>query len=334
MNELFRRPESFWVNGLVILYILGGWTLGIWLMTRPEIASNVAGLLLVAHSLVCSAYLLHDCAHNVVFARARANDALGVLMSWLNGACLATYQGLKKKHLRHHTDRLDVVTFDYRAVLKSAPKWVRRTVLALEWAYVPAVELLMRGFIVVSPFRYGTVRSRIRMVVLIAVRVGFFTALALISVRALLLYGIAYLVFLHVLRFMDAFQHTYDVFVSRSLAPAPADPTRDRRYEYAHTFSNLLSVRWPWLNLLVLNFPYHNAHHTVTGVPWYQLPSLHHSLFGPREPQVIPCRALLGNYHQYRVARVLADDYGNVAQGGNRADNFIGAVGVSFLTAV
>ena len=334
MNELFRRPESFWVNGLVILYILGGWTLGMRLMTRPEIASNVAGVLLVAHSLVCSAYLLHDCAHNVVFARARANDGLGVLMSWLNGACLATYQGLKKKHLRHHTDRLDVVTFDYRAVLKSAPNWVRRIVLALEWAYVPAVELLMRGFIVASPFRYGTVRGRIRMVVLIAVHVGFFTALALISVRALVLYGIAYLLFLHVLRFMDAFQHTYDVFVSRSLAPAPADPRRDRRYEYGHTFSNLLSVRWPWLNLLVLNFPYHNAHHTVTGVPWYQLPSLHRSLFGTQDPQVIPCRGLLGNYHRYRVARVLADDYGNVAQGSKRADDFIGAVGVSFLTAV
>jgi fatty acid desaturase len=334
MNESFRRPPSFWVNVLVILYTLGGWTLGLWLMMRPELASNVAGVLLVAHALVCSAYLLHDCAHHAVFATARTNDGLGVLMSWLNGACLATYQGLKKKHLRHHTDRLDVVTFDYRAALKSAPSWVRRSVLALEWAYVPAVELLMRGFIVVSPFRYGTMRGRVRMVVLIAVRVGFFAALALISVRALLLYAIAYLLFLHVLRFMDAFQHTYDVFVSRSLAPAPADPRRDRRYEYAHTFSNVLSVRWPWLNLLVLNFPYHNAHHTMTGVPWYRLPSLHRSLYGAQDPQVIPCGVLLGNYHRYRVARVLADDYGSVAQDGKSVGSFIGAVGVSFLTAV
>jgi fatty acid desaturase len=334
MNELFRRPPSFLVNGLVILYTLGGWTIGLGLMMRSDLASNVAGVLLVAHALVCSAYLLHDCAHHAVFARARANDGLGVLMSWLNGACLATYQGLKKKHLRHHTDRLDVVTFDYRATLKAAPGWARRSVLALEWAYVPAVELLMRGFIVVSPFRDGTARGQVRMVVLIAVRVGLFAALALMSVRALLLYVVAYLVFLHVLRFMDAFQHTYDVFVSRSLAPAPADPRRDRRYEYAHTFSNLLSVRWSWLNLLVLNFPYHNAHHTVTGVPWYRLPSLHRSLYGAHDPQVIPCSVLLGNYHRYRVARVLADDYGNVSQDGKSAGSFIGAVGVSFLTAV
>jgi fatty acid desaturase len=216
------------------------------------------------------------------------------------------------------------VTFDYRAALKSAPGWVRRSVLALEWAYIPAVELLMRGFIVVSPFHYGTVGERVRMVAFIFVRVGFFAALALLSLRALLLYAIAYLVFLHVLR----------LFVSRSLSAAPADPRRDRRYEYEHTYSNLLSVRWPWLNLLVLNFPYHNAHHTVTGVPWYRLPSLHRSLYGTQHPQVIPCGVQLRNYHRYRVARVLADDYGSVAQGGKSAGSFIGAVGVSFLTAV
>jgi fatty acid desaturase len=334
MNELFLRPQSFWVNGLLVLYILGGWTLGLWLMMLPELAGNAAGVLLLAHALVCSAYLLHDCAHHAVFARARANDRLGVLMSWLNGACLATYQGLKRKHLRHHTDRLDVVTFDYRAVLKAAPEWVRRSVLALEWAYVPAVELLMRGLIIVSQFHSGTVRGRVRLAALIAVRAGFYAALALISARALLLYAIAYLMFLHVLRFMDAFQHTYDVFVSRSLAAAPADPRRDRNYEHAHTFSNLLSVRWPWLNLLVLNFPYHNAHHTVTGVPWYRLPSLHRSLYGTQNPQVIPCGLLLENYHRYRVTRVLADDYGSVAEDRKSVGSFIGAVGVSFLTAV
>jgi fatty acid desaturase len=332
MSRLFHLPDSFWINRLAILYVLGGWALGLWLVTRPEIASNVAGVLLIAHALVASAYLLHDCAHHAACATISANDAVGVLMSWLNGSCLATYQGLKKKHLRHHTDRLDVVTFDYRAVLKAAPKWVRRWVLALEWAYFPAVELLMRAFIVAAPFQFGSRRARVRMVLLLALRAAFFVALALTSLKALLLYAIAYLLFLHVLRFMDAFQHTYDVFVSRSLAPAPVDAKRNRRYEYEHTYSNLLSVRWPWLNLLVLNFPYHNAHHTQTSVPWYQLPSLHRSLYGAEDAQVIPSRTLLANYHRFRVARVLADDYGVVS--GNEAAAFIGAVGVSFLTAV
>src|SRR3974390_1419381 len=256
MSRLFRVPDSPWINRLAILYALAGWALGVWLVTQASIAGNIAGVLLLAHALVSSAYLLHDCAHHAACATIRANDAVGALMSWLNGACLATYQGLKKKHLRHHTDRLDVVTFDYRAVLKAAPGWARGLVLALEWGYFPAVELLMRGFIVATPFRYGSWRERVRMVMLIALRAAFFVALALISLEALLLYALAYLLFLHVPRFMDAFQHTYDVFVSPSLAPAPVDAKRNRRYEYEHTYSNLLSVRRPWLNLLVLKFPY------------------------------------------------------------------------------
>ena len=76
-------------------------------------------------------------------------------MSWINGACIASYARLKKKHLRHHTDRLDVVTFDYRAALRRVPLWVQRGILALEWAYVPAVELLIRGMIVAAPMMGG-----------------------------------------------------------------------------------------------------------------------------------------------------------------------------------
>jgi fatty acid desaturase len=333
MNGLFRRAGA-WPHAVMIGYTLGGWGLGVWLLTRPEILPNVVGVLLTAHTLICSGYMIHECAHQTVFARIVSNDRLGILMSWLNGACLADYQRLKMKHLRHHTDRLDVVTFDYRAVLKRAPVWVRRSVLGLEWAYIPFVELLMRAMIVVAPFRHGTVRARVRTVSLLMVRVVFWCALALVSVKALLLYAIAYLIFVHVLRFMDAFQHTYEVFPSQSLTAAPPDPRRTRRYEYENTYSNLVAIRWPWLNLLVLNFPYHNAHHTKTGVSWYELPALHRELYGTHDPQVIPCRDLIVNYHRHRVARVLAEDYGSVGGGEDRANGFLGAVGVSFLTAV
>ncbi|MFX6930217.1 hypothetical protein ABTH73_19765, partial [Acinetobacter baumannii] len=85
--------------------------------------------------------------------------------------------------------------------------------------YVPVIELLMRGMIIANPFRYGGMAARIRLLVLLFVRVVFFAALAVISVKAALLYALAYMLFLHVLRFLDAFQHTYEVFPSRSLAP-------------------------------------------------------------------------------------------------------------------
>jgi fatty acid desaturase len=324
-----------WPNLLVILYTLVGWGYGIALLTAAHPIANLFGVLLTTHALICSAYLIHECIHNTVFAGIRANDRLGGLLSWLNGACLANYQRLKKKHLRHHTDRLDVVTFDYRAALNSSPAWVRRVVLALEWAYIPAVEFLMRGMVVAFPFRYGSSADRARVIALLSIRVAFFVALAVLSIKAVLLYALSYVLFLHVLRFLDAFQHTYDIFPSPSLAPAPFDPKRTRRYEYENTYSNLVSAQLGWLNLLVLNFPYHNAHHERAGEAWYRLPALHQSLFGRSDPQVVTCRELAASYHRHRVSRILATDYGTVAaEGEQRARGFLGAVGVSFLTAV
>lgn len=334
MNATFRRSGRAWPNLLVMTYILLGWPFGVWMLTRPAVWLNAAGVLLTAHALVYSAYLIHDCVHHAVFSTTAANDRLGVLMSWINGASLANYQRLKKKHLRHHSDRLDVVTFDYRAALRSSSRWIRRGVLALEWAYVPAVELLIRGMIVAAPFSWGTTAERTRVLGMLAVRIAFFCALALISVKALLLYGLSYLLFLTAMRFMDAFQHTYEVFASRSLEAAAPDPRRDLRFEYENTYSNLLSERWRWLNLLVLNFPYHNAHHVRPSVAWYQLPALHRSLYAEKDRQVIACRDLLSSFHRHRVSRVMAEDYGSVSVGGNRAGDFLGAVGVSFLTAV
>jgi fatty acid desaturase len=188
--------------------------------------------------------------------------------------------------------------------------------------------------VIAAPFSTGTAGQRLRVLLLLGIRLALMAALAWISLKAVLLYALAYMIFLTVLRFMDAFQHTYEVFASRSLEAAPADPRRDLRYEYENTYSNLLAERRRWLNLLVLNFPYHNAHHVRPSMPWYRLPALHHSLYGLADGQVITCRNLLASYHRHRVSRVLADSYGAVSATGDRAGSFLGAVGVSFLTAV
>jgi fatty acid desaturase len=169
---------------------------------------------------------------------------------------------------------------------------------------------------------------------LLSMRIAALACLAVLSLKALLSYAVAFLVFLSALRFMDAFQHTYEVFPSHSLAAAPRDPRRNRRYEYENTYSNLLARRWPWLNLLVLNFAYHNAHHARPSEPWYRLPALHRRLYGVRDPQVISGRELIRGYHRQRVARVVASTYGSVQTTGQRASGFIGAIGVSFLTTV
>src|ERR1700721_2659443 len=107
----------------------------------PSLAANLLGTLLVAHTLVIAAYFIHEFAHGSIFAKPRVNDKAGEIAAWVTGACFASDTSLKEKHLRHHAERQDVVTFDYRDFLRRQPGWVMRLVLALEWAYIPAVEL-------------------------------------------------------------------------------------------------------------------------------------------------------------------------------------------------
>jgi fatty acid desaturase len=236
--------------------------------------------------------------------------------------------------MRHHVDRADVISLDTKALLQSSPAILRRMVLALEWAYLPAVELLMHAYVIARPFidpqRHA---DRSRVLVILLARGSAFAALGWFAPRALLLYAIAYLIMISVLRFADAFQHTYDAYAIPDSDPVPADKLRDKPYEQANTYSNLASLRWPWLNLLLLNFPFHNAHHDKPSVPWYRLPALHRELYGAQPAQVIPMAKLLLPFHRHRVKRVLADDYGEVDADSGQTAGFVGAVSVSFLTA-
>ena len=99
---------------------------------------------------------------------------------------------------------------------------------------------------------------------------------------------------------------------------------------------DVVQVDAKWLNLIWLNFGFHNAHHERPIAPWYKLPALHRDLYPEGSAQVITVGELLRSFHFNRVKRILASDYGEVQPPGvpHRADRFVGAVGVSFLTAV
>jgi fatty acid desaturase len=335
--NVFRYPGGALPNVAALSLTLLGWPAGVALLTAPSWALNATGFVLVVLTLIWSAYFIHEFAHQAIFRSAEANARWGTLMTWINGSCFAPFADLRRKHMRHHVERADVVTFDARGFLLRSPAWFRGTVLALEWAYVPAVEFLMRGFVVALPFIDERKRERrARIVAIAAVRVAAFAALGWYSLKALLLYFVAYLVFVTVLRFADCFQHTYDAYPILDDTPIPADKLRDRAYEQANTFTNVVGLNSFWLNLVWLNFGFHNAHHDRPTVPWHQLPAFHRELYGDGYAQVVTVRELLRAFHVHRVTRVLSGDYGAVAgpEVPRRADGFIGAVGVSFLTAV
>jgi fatty acid desaturase len=333
----FRYADGVAPNVAALAATLLGWPAGIALLTHEAWALNALGFAMVVLTLVWSAYFIHEFAHQAIFKGAAANERWGTLMTWLNGSCYAPFADLRRKHMRHHTERADVITFDSQGFLRRAPAWFRRTVLALEWAYFPAVEFIMRGFVVALPFIDARKRGRrARIAAIAVVRTAAFAALAWISIKALLLYFAAYLVFITILRFADCFQHTYDAYPILDDQPIPKDKVRDRAYEQANTYSNVVGLESFWLNLLWLNFGYHNAHHERPVVPWHALPRYHRELYGEHYAQVVTVQELLRAFHRHRVTRVLSGDYGVVAgpDAPRRADGFVGAVGVSFLTAV
>jgi len=338
----FKNVESVLPNCLAFSFAIFGYALGVLMLFNAHWLINAAGVLLTAQALIISAYLLHEFSHWSIFKTPENNRRWGIIMSWINGSCYSTFAEIRSKHMHHHVDRADVLTFNVQHLMRDMPSLARNTIKVLEWAYIPALEILMHFLVIVLPFvRPEWYYKRRRLIAIILVRASLFMLVAWLSYKVLLLYLLAYGIMLTALRFADAFQHTYDVFLESTLVQSGAQSDdkiadgklRDRAYEQANTFSNLTSLQYPWLNLMFLNFPYHNAHHEKPIVPWHQLPKLHQQLFGNSKLlPVIPMSKLLTAYHRHRITRLQSDDYGVLTY--DSANDFIGAAGVSFLTAL
>lgn len=341
MTSIYRDPQGWWPNTLALSATLMLYPLGFFLFFQDFWLLNGLGIFSMVLSLTWSAYFVHEFAHHAIFKNPQSNARWGTLMTWLNGSCFARFEDMRNKHMRHHVERADVVTFDAKGFLVAAPAWFRSTVLALEWAYIPAVEFLMRAFVILLPFHAGgSSQARLRILVIAVVRTTAMACLAWFSPLAWVLYAFSVLVFITLLRFADCFQHTYDAYPLLDNTPVPNDKIRDRAYEQANTYTDVLGVSSTLgnglLNMLWLNFGFHNAHHERPTLAWYRLPAYHRELYPADYEQVLTVSELMRSFHINRVKRILANDYGTVAPKGQagRADHFLGAVGVSFLTAV
>jgi fatty acid desaturase len=330
--QVMRYNDGFWPNLWALLYVLCSYFAGWALFFKGSVLLYPLGILLLAHGMVIAAYMIHECAHNTIFTNNKLNARLGRILMWFTGSCYGTYEEIRHKHFRHHVDRADVVSFDYRSRIAHFPRLVK-VMRALEWMYIPAVEIMMHLLLLILPFTMQNRRHKRKLVItVLVIRGGIFAAVFYVEPAAILLYAIAYMLFLTVMRFMDVHQHTYEIFETLD-QPRGAEAKRfNHDYEQRNTFSNMISLQRPWLNLLVLNFGYHNAHHEKPTAPWYRLPGLHQQLFGDDKTQVFPFINLLKSYHQYRVPRMLNADEGDMEDLEN-GRHFIGVDGVSFLTA-
>lgn len=327
IRQYLNHKKPLW-NAIAIGYTLLGYGGGISLLLTSNGWLNALGVIWLTHSLVISAYLSHEFMHGTIFEERRWNVLFGNLMLWLNGGCYARFADLARMHIAHHVDRVDFCRFDLAAYLNTLPAPVRKVLLGLEWLYFPSLAFLLRIRAIFAPFwDENRQDERLRTTLILITRVGLFALLGYVSPTAVLLYFLSYIGMLTVLRVVDAFQHTYETFPIGSPLP-----DRSRAYEQANTFSNLVSQRYWWLNLLLLNFGYHNAHHELMKCPWHSLHQLDRDLFSGTEVHYITLPELLMNYHRYRVSRIFSGQGHAVDNQGNRSlDTFYGAIEVSFL---
>ncbi len=329
-----RDPEGAHYTVLVLLYIAvmytGGW-LGIF---QANPAVNVLGVLALTHSMLISAYLLHDCGHNAVFASTKGNAYLGRVLNWIVGSSYGRYEDIRYKHMRHHVDNYDPVSWDYRRFLQRHPL-LNKVVKAAEWAYIPAVEIMMHTMLVIAPWCIESKRAqRSRVLTVVLVRGAVLLAVLMISPVAFILYVLCQLLLLTALRFTDCYQHNYEVIFNLDEEGTTFPHKGDAEYEFRNTYSNLLSNRYPMVNLLVLNFCYHNAHHVKPTLGWYRLPELHKTLYPKVETQTLGFRQQVRSFHRHRLARIQAEDYGaDEVKQSLQEGRAVGVDALSFLTA-
>ena len=320
-----NKEKAFW-NEAAIIYTCLGYICGIGLLCGASVWLNILGVILLGHSLIYSAYLSHEFMHGTIFTDRRSNVIFGRLMIWLNGGCYYGFQALTLQHIAHHVDRVDVFTFDIPNAVHKLPITIRKIIFALEWCYFPIIAFWARWQKIFQIWREPKHVGKITLIFL--VRLIAFIYLGIISFKALMLYFFSYVGMITILRFVDAFQHTYEAFPDGSNLPK-----RDKDHEQLHTYSNLLSLRYPWLNLLVLNFGYHNAHHTIMKCPWHSIAELDQEIAQLEKVNYISLSQQLSSYHRYRVSRLITGQgSASGAMGKRNYDKFHGAVDVSFIT--
>ncbi len=303
-SKVFHEPAGLLYHGAAVMYLLTGYVLGLYGLFSTNWLINIGATIWLAHAMVIAAYMIHECGHNTVFRSNKNNAMLGRFMNWICGSSYGTFEDIRYKHFRHHMDNDDSVWFDYDEFWENYPR-VARTAQFLEWFYIPAHEFLMHFVMVFSSFIVPQRRQqRTRNVIVILIRGGVFFSVLFVYPKAAILYVIAYMLMMQILRFMDSLQHDYGANKILFVEDAPSR-YGGRANEQAHTFSVPLSMKFVPLNWLTLNFGFHNAHHHRPTVPWYRLPAYHREKLGWDPEKVVPFKTQAKIFHKYRVERVL-----------------------------
>jgi hypothetical protein len=148
-------------NLIAFVYIFTAYGLGLhFVLTGDAFKRWLFGVPLLAHGMTMAGYMVHECAHETIVHfkqghtlhlwavrnKQQAHAVLGNIMTWICGAAYTPFHVLQDRHVDHHNTTVDVLTFDFQALLNhpSVPgRAFRAFILAQEWAYIPAVEWMV-----------------------------------------------------------------------------------------------------------------------------------------------------------------------------------------------
>ena len=302
------------INIMVIAAIAVSYGGGLILITRAELWSGMVGVATLLMSMLMSWYLSHDCAHNLVFGDKSKNRVLGEILSWINGIAYFRFDEYCRYHLKHHTKQVDFIGVDIKAALAPLPAWLAQGLIALEVAYIPVMYVFIKFYGLFAILKEPDRRYRRRVQGLLLVTLGFFLILGSLNPAAIAYYLLVVTIRIHCVRFVDAFQHSYV-----QIAADQTTSNKGKLYEQHHTFSFPVARRFTGLNLLILNFGYHNAHHALPSCPWYNLPAVDQLLTSAADAgddrtasptQQVSFMELLRGYHRHRRYRITTTDEG------------------------
>ena len=307
----FQLERRLLPNVLTVGYTLASYTTGFALLVGPAGWRWVVGIALLAHAMIAALYLEHECTHVLLARSKRWNAALGALFGWIDGRIYFRFGDIAHMHLQHHHKLSDFEGFDVAALVVRTRKrptgLLLLLLLGLEALHVPILHFVIRAHGIRAALRRGA-PARLRTLSVLVIRGSALAALAAFAPPAALGYLVAYLLYVQTARFVDAFQHSYP---ERRELP-PGSGRRDRYLEQSLTFSLPLAHRFRSLNLLILNFGYHSAHHAFMRCPWYDLPAVHEVLISDpalRDRRIgasqrVSLTRMLRFYHRHRLARL------------------------------
>lgn len=325
------RDRSALISTLTVGAILMSFFVGLLLIVAGPWMVSAFGAILYSWSMVAAWYLVHDCSHRLVYVSRFSNQLLGEILSAMTGNLYFSFTYYCRDHNRHHIEKVDIVGVDIHDLLWKSNKYVKSFLLALEWAYIPAVYFYVKLHYIGEILLQASVAERSRCVLSLLFYAGFGLAFFTISPLILLWTALAVAVRIHVIRCIDAFQHSFEELDDDQ----PLQARGDNNFEQLHTYSFPVSTKIPWLNMLVLNFGFHNAHHALPSCPWYHLPRLDRAISRFQVqysqetgiPAYLPIQAMFGPYHRHRVSRILTSGQGSPRDSKGRFDltQFTGA---------